>query len=604
MPAWAYGGFLFCGDLLGLAGSHRGGGVAYAAHVGGFLFGVAVALALRFSGLGARLRPEDEPAPDTDPVQVSAILATESGNLVEADRLWREVLELAPQNRDALLSLARIAARRRNAGAATQWVERLLDLLASAGDETGARGLLAELGHEIDAARVSPATAYRVSVLLRDSDPFEAERFERIAERDVGLVGLKARMAVAERLAPFAPEKARLRAEAVLDSSAAPPELRDRATSLLSRIAPEAAAAPADSASVELDFRDRFLATEVVDAPGVPEAESPRMDAAGAPGGTARMVVSGGADAPRCTRHPGARAGWHCRACDALLCPGCSAARSAGQTAYVVCARCGALAEVLLVHRRERWGIAERLRDSFRFTVRPGALMTLGAFAFGLWVLDFLGALGFVLAVGVAFGTFFQVVRSASNGDPDFHPFGIDEIWEDLFAPIGRGLVATMPLWIVLGLHAEAAAYVAAHPADALVAWILLPLDVVVALYVPAALVLPACGARLRHVMDPVMVVRTAMRLGRDYAVTAACLAAMLLVELAVVRLSGAVGRSGVPFLSAWLGIALASYVPVVAARLLGLLLWVRGDELGLGIPESYLEPALPNAVPRGRLAA
>jgi hypothetical protein len=267
----------------------------------------------------------------------------------------------------------------------------------------------------------------------------------------------------------------------------------------------------------------------------------------------------------------------------------------------VVCARCGAPAEVLLVHRRDRWGIAERLLDSFRFPLRRGALTTLFALAFVLRVLDFLGPLGFLVAAGVAFGAFFQVVRSSSDGEPDFQPLEIDGM-EDLAASIARGLAATAPLWIVLALHADEAS-AAARGAGSSLAW-LFPLDVLAALYVPAALLLPACGYRLRHVMDPLMVGRTVMRLGRDYAATAGCIAVIFLLELGVIWVAEGVGRSGVPLLSAWLGVAIASYLPIVAGRLLGLLLWIRGDELGLGVSESYLEPALPKAVPRGRLAA
>ncbi|HEX4620013.1 MAG TPA: hypothetical protein VH208_00470, partial [Myxococcaceae bacterium] len=49
---------------------------------------------------------------------------------------------------------------------------------------------------------------------------------------------------------------------------------------------------------------------------------------------------------------------------------------------------------------------------------------------------------------------------------------------------------------------------------------------------------------------------------------------------------------------------AFSLYALFVVARALGLLLSVRGDDVGYGLPDSALLPALPDAVPMGRRRA
>ena len=592
VPAWAYGGFLFLGNLAGLARSGQGSGVAYAAHVGGFLFGIAVAFAIRISGLATRLRPADDPGPDMGDAELDAIAALESGHLVQAERLWREVVEAEPSHRRALLSLARIAAQRRRPDDATRWGERLLEVLHAAGDEAAARRFLAEHGHELDARRLRPVAAYRVAGLLRESDPIEANRFEAAAERAAGLVGLKATIAVAERIAPTAPEEARVRAESVAASAEAPAGLRERAAQLLATLAARReGSTPDDPGALELDRRVRFEAAEPSDqgepapAPG-DRAEQPRER---------RSTVVPGRPAPRCTRHPGARAGWRCRECEALLCPGCAAARSVQEVEYVVCCSCGAPVELLLVHRRDRWPLADRLGDAFRFPLRPGALATIAIMALAIWGLDHVPFIGTFLGLAIGFGTFFQAIRSTGRGHADLGAFELDDGLQGLFAPLARGVAGLGGFWLVLALHGATSG--TPHGQRL---W-LYALDLLAAWYVPAALLLPACGFGLRHVMDPFMVVRTALRLGRDHLATAACVGAIGVAEISIIPLAERLASTGVPLVSGWLAIAVASYLPFVAARLLGLLIWVRGDALGIGLTEFQLEPALARAVPRGR---
>jgi hypothetical protein len=242
--------------------------------------------------------------------------------------------------------------------------------------------------------------------------------------------------------------------------------------------------------------------------------------------------------------------------------------------------------------------VLERLRDAISFPARRGGLATLGALAFGFWVLGLGGFAGTLLAMALGFGALFQVIRATSRGDSDLQAFGVEDVFEDVVAPVLGGIAATAPLWfllfvvVALAMDRGPGAVLASLGCS-------IPVYFAACLYVPAALLMPACGGRLRHVMAPDVVVRAALALGRDYVATAACIAALLLAEVAVVYGASVVSGTGVPVLSRWLALALASYLPLVVGRLLGLLLWVRGDVLGLGIAEDYLEPALPGGVPR-----
>lgn len=55
-----------------------------------------------------------------------------------------------------------------------------------------------------------------------------------------------------------------------------------------------------------------------------------------------------------------------------------------------------------------------------------------------------------------------------------------------------------------------------------------------------------------------------------------------------------------VPILSTWVAAMVGLYLPFVMARVLGLLLYVRGVDLGYGVAADADEPVLPDAKPRG----
>jgi len=90
-------------------------------------------------------------------------------------------------------------------------------------------------------------------------------------------------------------------------------------------------------------------------------------------------------------------------------------------------------------------------------------------------------------------------------------------------------------------------------------------------------------------------------RLGRDYWLAALAVGQLLLANLLLVRpFASRISAADIPVVSGWLAETVTSFFPIVAARVLGVLLHVRGDSVGLGDPDHYREPVLGAAQPRG----
>ena len=315
--------------------------------------------------------------------------------------------------------------------------------------------------------------------------------------------------------------------------------------------------------------------------------------------GAVGLVAWGAATA--CSRHPGARAGWQCDGCGEPLCPGCAYRHRVGATEIVACTRCGAMARPILVHRRDRGALVARLLPAFGYPFSTSGLFGLAALGLMLWLLAQLDVVGAILSVGVAFTTLFSVIRSSGDGDDDFQPYDFTNFTTDLLLPTLRGLAATAPLLVVASLYLAYRAAGAREPlAFIFESWELMLLYVAGWLYVPAALLVAACGGGLSQVMAPDHVLRTAYRLGQDYVVVAACVTGVLLAQVGAVLVARLVASSDVPVLSLWAALVIGAYLPVVAARMLGILLYLRGDDIGHGATEDYLEPVLADAMPQG----
>jgi hypothetical protein len=259
--------------------------------------------------------------------------------------------------------------------------------------------------------------------------------------------------------------------------------------------------------------------------------------------------------------------------------------------------------EPITIHRAERRPFPARIPETLWWPLgRSGILSILGLGAV-LWLLRKGGLPGLVLGAGVWWGFVFNVIRLGASGEDELGPPDFSDVFSDVVSPAIRGVVATAVIWVpAVAYLATAVLAAGATPGEALrdpVVWLLAGLGVA---YGPAAILVAAAGGSFLSLFNPLVGVAVIVRLGRDYWLAAVSVGALLLADLAVevvVQLAAAALR--VPFVSAWLAESAGCFLPIVAARILGVLLHVRGDALGYGVSASYLEPALgPGAVPRG----
>jgi membrane associated rhomboid family serine protease len=242
VPAWAYAFFGLAMDLLGLKLAGTGGGVAYAAHVGGFLFGLGVATVVRATGLDDRLAPEGAARWGRTLSASRAEDALAAGRTSDARAHLEAALEKDPSDEPSMLALARVYAGAFERERATPLIEKLVAARIARNDAGGAQAILVELEAGLDPELLRPATAYRAATLV--ADPLLADRLDAVAARGGGALAAKALLRSAERARAADPGRARALAEAARDAGGAPPELRERADALARACAPAAAPPP------------------------------------------------------------------------------------------------------------------------------------------------------------------------------------------------------------------------------------------------------------------------------------------------------------------------------------------------------------------------
>lgn len=240
VPAWLYAFFGLAMDLLGLRLMGTAGGVAYAAHVGGFLFGLAVVLVVRATGLEERIAPEHAARWGRTAAASRAAEALADGRASDARTHLERAVAKDPRDLASALALARLHAAAFDRERATPLVERLVREHLGRQDAAAAREVLLELGGLIELAAFRPAVAYRAAELVEAEDPGLADRLDEVAAGAGGAVGAKALVRAAERARPSDPSRAARLAERARDAEGATPELRARAEALLGTLAPAA----------------------------------------------------------------------------------------------------------------------------------------------------------------------------------------------------------------------------------------------------------------------------------------------------------------------------------------------------------------------------
>ncbi len=254
VPAWAYALFGAALDIVGLKLSGTAGGIAYAAHVGGFFFGLTVAALVRATRLEDRIAPQGAVRWQGSLGAARAADALAAGRVLDARSRYQEALAKDPDDEEALLGLARLEAAALDGRAAAAHLDRLLAKRLGTGDADGARALLEEFGVCIEPAFLRPATAYRAGGVMERFDPRQAARLHEAAAAAGGALGAKALLRAAELLRKTDPARALELAERAATSEGALPELKARAGELSAELRPSrpVAAAPAGAAAVPL----------------------------------------------------------------------------------------------------------------------------------------------------------------------------------------------------------------------------------------------------------------------------------------------------------------------------------------------------------------
>ncbi len=318
-----------------------------------------------------------------------------------------------------------------------------------------------------------------------------------------------------------------------------------------------------------------------------------------------------------CRRHPREQAGWNCASCRADLCPDCVASQPGGPkgTQVPVCCFCGRAANPIMVHRKVAQPFVRRLRAALEFPLGSTGIISLFFVGLVRALSSYLGAgslmmgsSAFVLRQGLYWAFVFFIIRGCASGARRMGVFGFTDLHADLIAPAVKGIVSTAILWIPTVVYIYFAANdglagLFSYPSRGdPVVWLL---GLLGGVYVPMAILTAATDLGFGHILNPIFIGRTILRIGKDYLVAVAAIAIALLVGGAVSALLGAaLALLPIPFLGRWLGFSVGLYAPFVAAGILGNLLYLHGEVLDWGRSEEYQVPVLPGAVPRGQVRA
>ncbi len=218
IPAWAWGGLWFGNEVLDFVLWGNNTGVAVMAHIGGFLFGFAVAAGLRATRVEERfLAPElakRQGAWVEDSLLTEAKAAIERGEHEVARTTLTRALAERPDAPDVILAMAMFELGQGEVQRGMPRLERALQLLAGREDHAALWQSLEELGPRLPTERLRPALAWRLAQALEKAPegllPLAEPLYAR-AGADTGATAVRALIRAIElRLARGdQPEKAR-----------------------------------------------------------------------------------------------------------------------------------------------------------------------------------------------------------------------------------------------------------------------------------------------------------------------------------------------------------------------------------------------------------
>ncbi|WP_395842243.1 tol-pal system YbgF family protein [Archangium violaceum] len=295
----------------------------------------------------------------------------------------------------------------------------------------------------------------------------------------------------------------------------------------------------------------------------------------------------------------------------------------------LVCRACGGRAELLILHRAEQASFSDRLGQVWRYPFTRQGLMFAAGLGAVLALVGFVTQVTFIgarmlpatIGAGLFWGSFFTIMRSTTRGETEVPLPDYGDVFHDWLLPALKGVLATSVVWLPLLLYLVfvggwdvvqykdrllndpmfyATGRFHSIPGETLlddpIAWLL---GLTTLAYLPMALMLAMTSNSLLDIFNPLKGVHGMVRLGRDYGVALGALLTLGCVYVVVHLVSSSLREVAFELIvSRWLAQVLECLVLFVMARVIGLLLYTRGDALGYGAPNDYLQPVLPNAAP------
>ncbi|MCB9557136.1 MAG: rhomboid family intramembrane serine protease [Deltaproteobacteria bacterium] len=179
LPLW------FGQQLIGMALEGPLVPVAYSAHVGGFVFGVGFALAMRGLGIDRRIQVREERKAtvfEEHPLFVEALRQRDAGNHAQAEQALKTLLLEDPNHLDASLEHFRLTLPRRDLHECGRAASKAALLCRRAGDFATTRQVYSELKDACGKVSLTPRALFAIAEAFGDHDPkIAAELFATLA---------------------------------------------------------------------------------------------------------------------------------------------------------------------------------------------------------------------------------------------------------------------------------------------------------------------------------------------------------------------------------------------------------------------------------------
>ena len=304
-----------------------------------------------------------------------------------------------------------------------------------------------------------------------------------------------------------------------------------------------------------------------------------------------------------CSIHQNSRAAWFCTKCGANLCPRCAAEDSLQRGTVVRCLACGGIAQELMVRRvvKPYWAMFDEFLRAIFF--KEGILQLLGVTVV-MYLALLIPMVGVIVYAGIYASYYFLIIRRTAYGDVKLPLPTMDDLIEDVLAPLLRFIVATLIIWVPAAIYLRSTVGVLvflAVPSLALHDPILLGLLILGIVYFPAAIMTAAVTRNTLAMLNPLVILGIVLRIPGHYFMTVVVWAVMNVADSYLRSLAGSILLPHyVKVLTPLLMIAISLIIPFLAALVLGRLLYQNGEVLGFTSERDLMVPEFPGARPLG----